>query len=114
MYVEFRNITTGQFYYLCGAEEDPCAIIYNPNIRGAMIELDPELRIREVFDMIRPVVDRLTEGNTDKWEVNIFKFSNLPLNSLTQADLARSYGLWRVGEPTFVDGVKRPTVFVSI
>jgi len=114
MYVEFFNISTQNCYYLCGTKADPVALVYHRNIIETLLKLDPELSVGEVKDLIRPVVDRLIEADDGLWVVKIFDFTHETATSLTRHRLTKEYGIYRVGEPTYIDDVLQPTKFISV
>ncbi|ABY63224.1 hypothetical protein ST201phi2-1p400 [Pseudomonas phage 201phi2-1] len=115
MYVEFFNISTQKCYYLCGTLADPVAIVYKRNVTDMMLKLDVEMKVMDVFDIVRPVVDRLIEvEGSGFWVVKIFDFTDESTTSITRHRLTKEYGIYRVGEPTYIDGVLQPTKFISV
>lgn len=113
VHIELRNITTGLYYYVC-YPEDPAGVIWTPDIRNHLYAFDDKMTVGEVFDIIRPIVDRLREGNTDKWHVHAFHFGDgKPQRNLTQPS-TYGLGLWEVGDVSYIDGERRPTLFHSI
>ena len=111
MYIEFRNTTTDKDYYLCGTLADPQVANYNPYIEEHLLKLDINASEEDIFNIIRPAVDRLTEDNNDDWVVNVFVLVDQQRHSLTRADLAHSRAMYCVGDVNFIDDVKQPTIF---
>lgn len=109
MHVEFKNVTTGKYYYLVGDVADLFGISWTPNIIKHLIHLEPKQTVGELFDLVRPVIDRLIGGKSDKWEVTIFRITEEGAYSLTTpADIIARY---EVGDITYINGERQPTLF---
>lgn len=114
MHIEFRNIGSGKHYYLCYSGEDVAGIIYTPDIRNHLTDLDQTMSVKDMFDIIRPVVDRLMKLDPGEFHINAFRFEERPVSSLTVIEPTTSYGMWRVGEPVWLNGNWLPTKFIPL
>lgn len=109
MHVEFKNVTTGKYYYLLGTVDDLHGGIWTPDILKHLYVVDPKQKVGELFDLMRPVVDRLIGTIYDRWEVTIFRLTPEGAYSLTTpADIIARY---EVGDIIIANGVRRPTLF---
>lgn len=109
MHVEFKNVTTGKYYYLVGDVSNPHGSIWVPDVINHLTHLDPTLKVRELFDIVRPVMDRLIGEKYDKWDVTIFRLLREDVYSLTEpADIIARY---EVGDICIINGVRQPTLF---
>lgn len=114
MFVEFRNVDQNLFYYLTGTRDDPKTLVWSPDVKEHLLSLDVEQTVGQLREFLHPVIKSLTKDNADCWEVKVFKFNEKAVHSLTVNNSVNVYGNWRVGEPTFVDGVELPTRFISL
>lgn len=109
MHIEFKNVTTGKYYYLVGGISDLHAISWLPDIAKNLTQFRPEITVGELLDIIRPVFDRLMGDEYDKWELAVFRLTEEGAYSLTTpADILARF---EVGDINIVNGVRRPTLF---
>lgn len=112
MYVEFKNVTTGNFYYLCGIDGDYAGIIWTPDIINHLVKLDIRMTVGQLCDLVSPVVERLTIDNNDKWEMSVFQLNNNKINSLTES-ITSVIARYEIDENFFINGVRQKTQFHS-
>lgn len=109
MHVEFKNVTTGKYYYLLGTVDDLHGGSWTPDIIKHLYVVDPKQTVGELFDLVGPVMDRLIGDTYDKWEVTIFRLTGEGAYSLTTpADIIARY---EVGDIRIINGVRQPTLF---
>lgn len=109
MHVEFKNVTTGKYYYLVGDVSDLHGLGWMPGIINDLTHLTPKQTVGELFELVRPVMDRLIGDTFDKWEVTIFRLTLEGAYSLTTpADIIARY---EVGDIRIIEGVRQPTLF---
>lgn len=115
MHIEFKNCDTGLYYYLCGPKEDPAAIVWNPAVKEYLLTLDSVMTVGQLAHLLQPMLKNLTEQNDNRWEVKLFKFTGMEARSLTDSvNTVSVYGHWRVGDPSFLDGVEQPLRLISL
>lgn len=109
MHVEFKNVTTGKYYYLCGADGVHYGLTWTPDIVSRLTSIDPSQTVADLCDTIRPVVNRLMGDDYHKWEVTIFRLPEDRAHSLTSpADIIQRFD---VGDVNIINGVRQPTLF---
>lgn len=110
MHIEFKNVSTGKYYYLTGADGDYAGIIWTPDIQNKLTHLSLAMTVGELCDMVRPVVDRLMSDNNDRWEMVVFYYKEGPIHSLTESGVS-VLASYEVGDVIIIDGVRQKTLF---
>ncbi len=110
MHVEFKNVATGNYYYLCGSEGDYHGTIWTPDIQEHLATISDVLTVGQLYELVRSTIDRLMEGSSDVWEMTVFFYSKGIVKSLTQSGVS-ILARYKIGDICYIDGVRQKTMF---